>query len=66
MYNQGQKLTIIGDNQYDHRFKMGTIVTVVSDERAVEPRILVRGKLEFLREEIELWASPLDLEEYNV
>ena len=66
MYNQGQKLTIVGDNQYDHRFKMGTIVTVVSDERAVEPRILVRGKLEFLHEEIELWAHTKDVEEYNV
>ena len=66
MYTQGQKLTIIGDSRFDHRFEIGSVVTVVSDEsNTVEPRILVRGELSFLREEIELWASPNDLEEYN-
>ena len=67
MYTQGQKLTIIDDSKFDHRFEIGRVVTVISDEsNTVEPRILVRGKLSFLREEIELWAHPNDLEEYNV
>lgn len=66
MYTQGQKLTIIDDSKFDHRFEIGSVVTVISDEsNTEESRILVRGKLSFLREEIELWASPNDLEEYN-
>lgn len=62
MYAQGQKLTIIDDSKFDHRFEVGSVVTVVSDEsNTEESRILVRGKLSFLREEIELWAHPKDL-----
>lgn len=64
MYAQGQKLTIIDDSKFDHRFKIGSVVTVVSDEsNTEESRILVRGKLSFLRGEIELWAHPNDLGE---
>lgn len=64
MYNQGQKLTIIDDSKFDHRFAIGSVVTVVSDLSELrEPRILVRGKLSFLREEIELWVHPKDLGE---
>ena len=67
MYEQGQKLTIIDDSKFDHRFEIGSVVTVVSDEsNTEEPRILVRGKIDFLREEIELWTHPNDLEEYDV
>lgn len=67
MYTQGQKLIIVDDSKFDHRFEIGSVVTVVSDEsNTEESRILVRGKLSFLREEIELWASPNDVEEYNV
>lgn len=64
MYTQGQKLIIIDDSKFDHRFTIGSVVTVISDEsNTVEPRILVRGKLSFLREEIELWVCPGDLGE---
>lgn len=62
MYTQGQKLTIIDDSKFNHRFEIGSIVTVVSDEsNTEESRILVRGKLSFLREEIELWVAPEDV-----
>lgn len=64
MYTQGQKLTIIDDSKFDHRFAIGGVVTIVSDEsNTEESRILVRGKLNFLRGEIELWAHPNDLGE---
>ena len=64
MYTQGQKLTIIDDSKFDHRFEIGSVVTVVSDlSDSEDPRILVRGKLSFLREEIELWVHPNDLGE---
>ena len=66
MYTQGQKLIIIDDSKF-HRFAIGSVVTVVSDLSELrEPRILVRGKLSFLREEIELWAHPNDLGEQDV
>lgn len=66
MYTQGQKLRIVDDSKFDHRFEIGSVVTVVSDlSDSEDPRTLVRGKLSFLREEIELWASPEDVEEYN-
>lgn len=64
MYTQGQKLIIVDDSKFDHRFAIGSVVTVVSDLSELrEPRILVRGKLSFLRGEIELWAHPNDLGE---